>query len=210
MVRNIWLMVVLMNGLLVVSASATLITVVDKEAKVNEVFDVVIYCEPSEPIKSYEFNVRFDPSILSVTSLSAGDFFEGLPTFSSPNCVIDNESGTIINVYDLTVGDGYMVTEPGILVYIHCVGKRNGTSNMTLYDAGVTNETRYLPLSVDDGNITINGLFIPESPEEPPLLPEQQPNQQNQDDPISFMTKNIIIVLIIGFIIIFVLTKILG
>jgi hypothetical protein len=203
-------MVVLMNGLFVVSASATLITVVDKEAKVNEVFDVVIYCEPSEPIKSYEFNVRFDPSILSVTYLSAGDFFEGFPTFSSPNCVIDNELGTIINVYDLTVGAGLMVDEPGILVYIHCTAKRNGTSNITLYDAGVTNETRYLSLSVDDGMVTVNGLFVPESPEEPPLLPEQQPNQQNKEDPVSFMTKNIIIVLIIGFIIIFIFTRIFG
>jgi hypothetical protein len=197
---SIWLLSLVSFIMLCSFASSTTITVGIKEAKVNESFKLSITCDPTEPIKSFEFNVLFDPRILSATSVTAGEFFEGKATFSSPNCVINNTLGTIINIYDLTLGQGNMVTEPGVLVYIRFTAKQNGTTNITLSDAGVTNGTQYLPLSVTNGTVTVNG-YIP--PGEQYIFDEPQENNNEFLPGFS----DLIIILIIGVIIFFIFTK---
>lgn len=202
MKKKIVLLFILMLFIPVTFSSATLITVQDTTAQVNQHFLVNITCLPSEPIKAYEMKIRYDPRILSATSLSSGDFFMGKPTFSSPNCVINNTQGTIINVYDLTIGRGEMVIDPGVLLRIHFTANQNGTTVIELYDAGVTNDTMYLPLSITNGTVTISGVYDASQPGQNYYEEEQQ----KQTNPIPGLS-DILIVLVIGAVIIFLFTR---
>jgi len=214
-----YLVLLLIIPLFVSVSSASLISIQDTTAKVNQVFIVNVSCVPSEPIKSYEMKIRFNPDILTVISITAGDFFTGKPTFSSPNCVINNTDGAIINIYALTVGQQLMVTEPGVLFSITFTAVQNGSSTIGIYDAGVTNETRYLPLTITNGTVTVNGIWYPGNdippddtpPDDDPPVDNNAP-AQNKNDPnaLSWITQNLIIVLIIGVIILFVIRSLVG
>ena len=214
--RRLSLLVLLLFIPIITVSSATLISVQDTTAKVNQSFTVNVTCVPSEPIKAYEMKIRFDQRILSATSLTAGGFFFGDPVFSSPNCVINNTIGTITNIYALTIGKQLMVIKPGVLFTIIFIGKQNGTSTIGIYDAGVTNDTRYLSLKTINGSVTIDGVMIPDNDSSPPDNssahtddpPAKTQGNSNDPDPLSWITQNLIIVLIIGLIIIFVVRSI--
>lgn len=217
--RLLPLLILLLIIPIITVTSATQITTENKTAMVDQTFTVNITCIPTEPIKAYEMKIQYDQRILSATSLSAGDFFTGKPVFSSPNAVINNTDGTIINIYALTIGKQPMVTKPGILFSITFVAKQNGTSPILIYDAGVANETAYLPLKTTNGSVTVNGIMPPAQDNEPldddpppddNLAPAQQNQENNDPDPLSWLTQNLIIVLIAGFIIIWIITTILG
>ena len=122
-------------------------------------FNVVIYCNPTEPIKSHEFKLLFNPLCLQANSVSEGDFFGDYPTFFSSG-IINNTAGTIINIYDLVLGPGN-ITTPGILVNISFTTLTDAASELTIYDAGVTNETKYLPLTIMNGGRRVSGLYEP-------------------------------------------------
>jgi len=71
----------------------------------GETFTVNVYCVPGQPIKAYEFKLSFDASRLQVDSVSEGDIFDGYTTFFNDG-TIDNNAGTIVDVYGLIVGAG--------------------------------------------------------------------------------------------------------
>lgn len=212
--RTLALMLMLMITapiFLLSSASATIIYADQVTAKVNQVFNVTIICEPDTLIKAYELKIQYDPRILSVTSLSSGDFFKDKPTFSSPNCVINKTTGIITNVYNLILGKETMVNTTGALLYLHCIGLMNGTTNITIYDAGVTNNKEYLPLSVMNGSVTIDGIMYNEPPQDsspPPAQPTGYTETDDDDNLITSIANTVIVVLIIGLIIVFILTKV--
>jgi len=118
-------------------------------------FNINISLYPSLPIKSFELKIRFDPKILKANYVIPGDFFDGWETFNSPNFgVINNEKGTIINIYHLILGVGN-TTRSGSLVFINFTALSDGTSNIEIYDAGITNETKYLDLKVSNGMVNV-------------------------------------------------------
>jgi hypothetical protein len=102
-----------------------------------------------------------------------------------------------------------MVQSTGVLIYIHCIGLKNGTTNITIYDAGVTNDTQYLPLKVKSGSVTINGIMENQAPQDSPP-PDYQPlnePEKNYETPLSYLVENVIIILIAGLIIVFIFGK---
>lgn len=130
-----------------------MIFVEQKEAVTGTVFSVNITCIPSEPVKAFEFKVRY-PSFLSLVSVNTGGFFTGFITFQATG-INDIKSCSIKNVYGLIMGQGN-VSFPGVLIrlYFHADAIGNGT--ISLYDAGITNETRYLSLTVVNGTINVD------------------------------------------------------
>jgi hypothetical protein len=123
----------------------------------SETFTVSIYCEPGQPLKSFEFSVQYDESLINANSVSEGDIFSEYEdnTFFNDGS-IDNGNGMISSVFDLIVGSGN-VTDPGYLVNISFTAQGvSGSSLITLVDAGVTNETEYLPISVSNGSVEID------------------------------------------------------
>jgi hypothetical protein len=119
-------------------------------------FTVNISCVPGQPIKGYELKLSFDPSLLQADVVSEGDIFAGYSTFFN-NGTINNTAGTIIDIYGLILGSGN-VSSPGTLISISFTGKLlSGTSSLNLYDVGISNESAYVSLVINNGTATVDG-----------------------------------------------------
>ncbi|MDH7506316.1 MAG: cohesin domain-containing protein [Candidatus Thermoplasmatota archaeon] len=134
----------------------------------NENFNITINCSPAQPIKSFELKLSFDASLLQANEVLQGDIFNGFDTFFNSG-VINNSDGTIINVYGLILGQGN-VTDPGSFVTICFTAKNfSGISDLNMYYLGVTNETAYVPTSIVNGTVQIDGI-PPEMVDYSPVL----------------------------------------
>jgi hypothetical protein len=112
--------------------------------KNNDTFYIDVYCIPSEPVKAFEFKIRFNQTKMICVNVTEGDFFSGYSTFFSPDILIDNINGTILNIYNFIIGQGN-VSNPGICVTIEFIAiNGTGISFVELFDDGITNETQYL------------------------------------------------------------------
>ena len=126
----------------------------------GETFTVDLYCVPAQPIKSFELKLSFNSSISQANSVTKGHILDGFDTFFKPGN-INNTDGTIFNIYGLIMGSEN-VTEPGIFATISfTVEPTFGTSILDIYDVGVTNETGYVPIAVNDGSVTVGVLDNP-------------------------------------------------
>lgn len=125
----------------------------------SDQFYINITCTPSEDIKSFECEITFNPSIYSVISVSEGDFFSGYSTFFN-NGTVDNNNGSIEDIYGLIVGSG-TVHSPGIVVSILCSAVSDGTSTINLSRVGITNQTSYISVIGVNSSVTID-RSIPE------------------------------------------------
>jgi len=132
---------------------ASMIFVEQKEASTGTDFSVNITCVPSEPVKAFEFKIRY-PSFLSLVSVNTGGFFSGFITFQATG-KHDNSLHLIKDVYGLVIGKGN-VSRPGVLIRLCFHADMTGNGTISLYDAGVTNETRYLSLTVVNGTINVD------------------------------------------------------
>ena len=137
----------------------------------SESFSVDIYCTPGQPIKAFELRLSFDASLIQAILVEEGDIFNNYSTFFNGG-TIDNIAGNIIDIYGLILGDGN-VSEPGTLVTITFTSKtKSGTSVLEFLDVGkwtgVTNETGYVPITVNSGSVVVLGGSSPPSPPSPP------------------------------------------
>lgn len=118
-----------------------------------------VYCILNQPIKGYEFKMKFNQSLITINSITEGDIFTGYQTFFNPG-IIDNVNGTVINIYGLIVGQGN-VTTSGSFIVINYISKDNIKSfPFTLYDVGVCNELGYIKNNVDNEIIYVESLNV--------------------------------------------------
>jgi hypothetical protein len=171
-----------MFGLILINTSAgSKITAGQLSITEGESFDISISLYPTQPVKSYEFKLSFDPAIFRVDSIEPGDFFEGWQVFYSPNYgIIDNVNGTVINSYALIVGMGN-TSDSGTLLVYKCTALAVGMSQVRLIGAGATNETKYVDLEVENGAVLV--LKAPDKPidNEPDNKPDNKPNINDKD-----------------------------
>jgi len=124
----------------------------------NSEFKVNVSCVPGLPIKAFEFKFSFDASLVQVDSVIEGDIFDGYETYFNSG-VINNNEGTVVDVYGLILGQGN-VTEEGSFVCINLTSLVNGgVSQLELYDVGVTNETQYIPITVNNGSVQVISIL---------------------------------------------------
>ena len=129
--------------------------------EIGDSFTIGVYCMPTEPVKSFEFKIRFNQTALQANEVTEGNFFGSYPTFFTPAAIIDNVNGTIINIYGLILGPGN-INAPGTLVNIRfTVLNVTGVSAIEIYDEGITNETEYLPLHKLDAAVQVFGIYPP-------------------------------------------------
>ena len=153
------IIIIFLNSSIVLSSTIVSINPSSQSVTTDEDFDVNVYCTPDEPIKAFELKMLFNASLIEANSVTQGDIFNGYSTFYNSG-IIDNSEGSIINVFGLIIGQGN-VTDPGNLVTISCTAKSNiGSSNLNLYDAGITNETNYITILINNGSITIEYPYL--------------------------------------------------
>ncbi|MCK5259183.1 MAG: hypothetical protein KAJ69_06640, partial [Thermoplasmatales archaeon] len=141
-------------------------------------FNIDVYCNPGQPIKSFEFKLSFDASLLQVNSVTEGDIFDGYVTFFNSG-TIDNNAGSIVDVYGLILGSGN-ISNNGTLVNISITAKSTiGTSSLNLCGVGVTNDTEYVSIAVN------NGSAIVRSVDNNPILSSPNPTNGLVNVPIS-------------------------
>lgn len=117
-------------------------------------FNVIIYCTPSQTMKSFELKLSFNATLLQANSVAPGTIFDGYPTFFSAG-IINNTAGTIINIYNLIIGLNN-VSASGSLISVNFTGNSLvGVSSIHIYDEGITNETMYLEHETNDGDIQL-------------------------------------------------------
>jgi len=151
------IMILLGTATIVVYASNNTIVSIDPSSQIvspGQTFTVNVSCVPEEPIKSFEFKLAFDASLLQANSVTEGDIFDGYTTFFNAG-TINNLTGTIVDIYGLILGAG-SVSDSGTFVSISFIAKDiTGTSNLDLYDVGVTNSTAYISIDVNNGSVSI-------------------------------------------------------
>jgi len=171
-------MLFLMFGLILIyTSAASKITAGQLSVTEGQSFDISISLFPTQPVKSYEFKLSFDPAIFKVDSIEPGNFFEGWQVFYSPNYgIIDNTNGTVINSYALIVGLGNTSNSGTLLVY-KCTALAVGMSQVQLIGAGTTNETKYVDLEIENG-----AVLVLKAPDEPiDNEPDDKPKITDED-----------------------------
>ena len=144
-----------------------IISPASQKVDAEDTFTVDVYCVPGQPIKAFELRISFDKTLIKADSVVEGNIFENYSTFFN-NGTIDNEAGSIINVFGLIVGPGN-VTGNGTFVTISFTAKKySGTSALEFIDIGtwtnVVNETGYVPIELTSGSVKIVGGSSPPSP----------------------------------------------
>ncbi len=140
-------------------------------------FTVNVSCAPGQPIKSFELKLSFNASLLQVTSVTEGNIFSGYSTYFNSG-TINNTAGTVVDVYNLIIGLGN-VSGNGTLVSINFTAKNvTGISTLGLYDVGVTNETAYVPIAVNNGTVQVDAT--------PPEIVDNSPASGTTGDTYTF------------------------
>jgi hypothetical protein len=125
-----------------------------KTVSAGQTFSLGIACTPGQSIKSYELKISFNPSLLHVNTVTEGTIFNGYTTFFNEG-TINNNAGTIIDVYGLIVGNG-SASNPGTLVSLSFTAQAaSGSTTIDLFDVGITNDTAYIPITVTNGTVTL-------------------------------------------------------
>jgi len=165
-----------------VSAVSTL-RVMDTSVVKGESFDVEVMLQPDGYVKGWELKVVFDPVYLEALSVNSGDFFEEYLTLFNPG-IINNTDGRIINIYGLIVGREGNISDSGAVAVLSFRAKDVvGATEIGLYDAGIMNETMYLPLNVVNGTVMINEVMQESEPQG-----EYQMEHDEEEKPFDWMS----------------------
>jgi hypothetical protein len=148
------------------SGEVTQVSISPPSQTVNagQTFTVNVFIEPAEAIAGAQFNLSFDPALLTANSVAEGNLLKqngALTVFG--NGTINNSAGTITNVYGAIITAGATVSSPETLASISFTAKTSaGTSPVTLHNVVVGNATGgAVTINVTDGDVTIN---IPATP----------------------------------------------
>ncbi len=125
-----------------------------QQVNVNDTFVVNITVTPTLPIAGMQFDLHFNASLLEVVSVEEGNLFAGYSTFFS-NGSIDNENGTIKDVYGAILGGGG-VNNYGTFAKITFKAKKEGFSYLNLSDVVVGDaNAQPVEVKINNGSVEI-------------------------------------------------------
>jgi hypothetical protein len=121
-------------------------------------FTVGIHIAPDTAICAVQFDLSFDPSLVTANNVTEGNLLKqgGASTFFLAG-TINNVAGTITGVAGTTLGANQTVSLPGTFATISFTAKTvAGTSALHLSNVGVGNASaNWVPITVADGNVTV-------------------------------------------------------
>jgi len=125
----------------------------------NETFTVNITVNQTVPITGVQFDLSFNPSLVSVVNVSNGTLLTqsgANNTYFSPG-TLDNTTGTLTGVVGAIITPGETVSTPGVFATIQMTSKAvEGTSlldlsNVIIADVSATPE----PTLINDGSVIV-------------------------------------------------------
>lgn len=139
--KEIWkicvLFLLVVTNIGIVSAANVKIDPAEKTVDLGEMFTISVYIDPGgENTAGAQFDLSFNPSVLTANSVTEGNFLKqgGAATFFNPG-TIDNGVGTINDVYGAITASGQSVNTPGTFATISFTAKNvNGVSVLDLSD----------------------------------------------------------------------------
>jgi hypothetical protein len=154
-----------LTGLSVLAADTCITSVSSpvKEVTPGEQFTINIIVEPNNPIAGAQFNMIFNPSLVTVNNVSKGNLFSknNASTYFIPG-TINNSSGTITGVAEAIIGTGQTISESGILAVITMTaGSTLGSCPLNLSSV-IIGDVNGQPLLTNmiNGNITIANMAL--------------------------------------------------
>ena len=119
---------------------------------VGSVFDVFVNISNASDLYAFQFDISFDPTILSAMSVTEGSLFPGSGITTE---TIDNTSGSISFIADVLTGAPSGVSGDGTLADLTFQAVSEGTSpialsNMILLDFDLSD----IPFSKTDGTVS--------------------------------------------------------
>lgn len=102
----------------------------------SQSFTVSVRASDVVDLFGYQFNIGFDPSLYSVTSVSAGPFLSSVDaSFFSPG-TIDNAAGSVSFVFETVLGEVGGVSGSGVLgtITLSALAGATGTGSIGLND----------------------------------------------------------------------------
>jgi hypothetical protein len=143
-----------------VSAAGTAIVTVSTPTSVNagQQFTVDITVQPNNSIAGVQFNLSFNPSLVTVNSIKEGNLFKqgSANTYFYPG-QIDNTAGTITSVFGTIIGPSKTVATTGTFATITLTAKTiSGICPLSLSKVVVGNvNAQSVPLQVINGQVTV-------------------------------------------------------
>ena len=152
------------------------------QINVGEQFIVNILLEPRTAIAGVQFDLAFDPSLVTVDSVEEGQLLSqgGAATYFNPG-VIDNAAGAINGVAGAITIPGQTVSGAGTFaIIILTAGTRGGTCPLTLSDVIVGDiDGQSVPVSPVNGEVTI-------AVNQPPILKPIGDKTVNEGELLTF------------------------
>jgi hypothetical protein len=147
------------------SAFATSIMVSPTSMTVDNgnIFSIDILAKDITDLYAFQFDIGFDPTVISVVSVTEGAFLpSGGPTFFVPG-TIDNVAGTIEVNTDTLLSAVPGVTGGGILETIEFTAIVSGNSNITISNVAMLDSSlNDITANIENGSVTVRQNSVPE------------------------------------------------
>lgn len=147
-------------GTEIISVPATEINVIPANVIVEKgkEFSIDISIDPAgKPVSAAQFNLIFNGSVLKVRNITEGSFFKqngGKTAFKAG--ALDNNKGTVTNVWGLILTPGADVTAKGTFVTIIMYADNIGNSKLDLTDVIIINpKDNSIPVRVRNGTVNV-------------------------------------------------------
>jgi hypothetical protein len=126
----------------------------------NEEFTLDIMIESDVNVSGAEMQLAYDPTLVEVVSITEGNFFKqgGESTIFSKG-TIDNELGTVTNIYSVIMGDDTML-DRDVFATIKLQAKDNsGITGLEMKNVVITNSAGdKLPVTIINSEIAVGDV----------------------------------------------------
>jgi len=154
--------IVIALALLIGQASAAEMTVIPSAIEVTqgETFYLNISIDPQgAAIAGAQVNIAFDKTLIKVNEITEGSLFKqnGIKTTFFNSGIINNSSGTVINIFDAILGRANVST-PGTFIVINMTAIGSyGMSGINLSNAKISDpDGNGIVLNITNGSVKIN------------------------------------------------------
>ncbi|WMW26195.1 cohesin domain-containing protein [Methanolobus sediminis] len=113
-------------------------------------------------VSGAEMQLTYDPSLIEVVSIAEGNFFKqkGAKIMFSKG-TIDNELGTVTNIYSVIMGDDMILDREAFATVTLQAKNNSGLANLEMKNVVITNsEGDKLPVTVTNAEIAVGDVEL--------------------------------------------------